>query len=50
MNKEHWLTILLDGSAEDELVKELFEISFDMTDRKSAKQKREPKQNEKDDR
>jgi predicted DNA-binding protein (MmcQ/YjbR family) len=32
MNKEHWLTILLDGTAEDSLVKELFEISFDLTD------------------
>ena len=31
MNKEHWLTILLDGSAGDDLVKELLEISFDMT-------------------
>ena len=31
MNKEHWLTILLDGSAEDSLIKELFEISFNMT-------------------
>lgn len=40
MNKEHWLTILLDGSAEDELVKELLEISFDMTNRKPAKQKK----------
>ena len=31
MNKEHWLTILLDGSAEEELIKELLEISFDLT-------------------
>ena len=31
MNKEHWLTILLDGSAEDSLVKELLELSFDLT-------------------
>ena len=31
MNKEHWLTILLDGSAEDGLVKELLEISFRTT-------------------
>lgn len=31
MNKEHWLTILLDGSAEDALVKELLELSFDLT-------------------
>lgn len=34
MNKEHWITVLLDGSAEDELVKELLEISFDMTNSK----------------
>ena len=33
MNKEHWLTILLDGSAEDELVKKLLEISFDITNK-----------------
>ena len=31
MNKEHWLTILLDGSADDALIRELFEISYDMT-------------------
>ena len=31
MNKEHWLTILLDGSADDALVKELLEISYDLT-------------------
>ena len=31
MNKEHWLTILLDGRAEDELVKELLEFNFDLT-------------------
>lgn len=40
MNKEHWLTILLDGTAEDELVKELLEISFVMTNRKSANVRR----------
>ncbi len=40
MNKEHWLTILLDGTAEDKLVKELLEISFDMTNRKSANVRR----------
>ncbi|MBQ7736213.1 MAG: MmcQ/YjbR family DNA-binding protein [Oscillospiraceae bacterium] len=34
MNKEHWLTVLLDGTAEDDLIKELFEISFDLTGRK----------------
>ncbi len=43
MNKEHWLTILLDGSAEDTLVRELFEISYDMTNtRKKAKKKEDP--------
>ena len=31
MNKEHWLTILLDGTAEESLVRELLEISFDLT-------------------
>lgn len=31
MNKDNWLTILLDGSAEDELIKELFELSFNLT-------------------
>ena len=39
MNKAHWLTILLDGSADDALVKELLELSYDMTNvkRKAAK-------------
>ena len=31
MNKDHWITILLDGTAEDDVIKELFEISFDLT-------------------
>ena len=31
MNKDHWITILLDGTAGDELIKELLEISFDLT-------------------
>ena len=34
MNKEHWLTILLDDTVKDELVKELLEISFNITNRK----------------
>lgn len=33
MNKEHWLTILLDGTAQDDTIRELFEISFDLTKR-----------------
>ena len=32
MNKDNWITVLLDGSAEDALIRELFEISYDMTD------------------
>ena len=40
MNKEHWLTILLDGTAEDALVKELLEISFDLTNKKRTNSKR----------
>ena len=33
MNKDNWITILLDGTAEDAVIRELFEISFDMTNR-----------------
>ena len=31
MNKEHWLTILLDGTAEDAVIKELLTLSFELT-------------------
>ena len=31
MNKDNWITILLDGTAEKETIKELLEISYDMT-------------------
>ena len=31
MNKEHWLTVLLDGSAEDGLLEELLDISYELT-------------------
>lgn len=31
MNKDNWVAMLLDGGTEDELIKELLEISFDMT-------------------
>ena len=31
MNKDHWLTVLLDGTAADETVKELLELSYDLT-------------------
>lgn len=32
MNKEHWLTALLDGSVDTELLKALIETSFEMTE------------------
>ena len=31
MNKNHWLTVLLDGTASDEGIKELLEISWELT-------------------
>lgn len=31
MNKDNWITILLDGTAEEEFVKELMEVSYDLT-------------------
>lgn len=37
MNKDHWITILLDGAADDDLVKELFEISYDLTNEKRGR-------------
>ena len=33
MNKDHWISILLDGSADDALIRELFELSYDLTKR-----------------
>jgi predicted DNA-binding protein (MmcQ/YjbR family) len=39
MNKDHWVTILLDGSAEDALIRELLEISFDLTNWKKKPKK-----------
>ena len=34
MNKEHWLTVALDGSATDNNLKFLIALSFDLTDKK----------------
>ncbi len=31
MNKNHWIGILLDGSADDQTLKELLDVSFSMT-------------------
>ena len=41
MNKDNWVTILLDGSAEDSLITELFEISFDLTNSTPKTKKKE---------
>ena len=42
MNKDNWVTILLDGSTEDEMVKELIEVSYDMTAVRKKGRKSEP--------
>ena len=39
MNKEHWISIALDGSADDERIKALVDLSFDLTDVKVKKKK-----------
>ncbi len=31
MNKEHWITIILDGSVESEKIKELIDLSYEST-------------------
>ena len=41
MNKDHWVTILLDGSAEEPLIRELFEISYDLTNSKRKAKRKE---------
>lgn len=33
MNKEHWISILLDGSVEKESVKQLIDLSYELTKR-----------------
>ncbi len=32
MNKEHWITILLDGSVEKEKIKQLIDLSYELTE------------------
>ena len=34
MNKEHWITVLLDGTLEPEEIYELIDISFELTGKK----------------
>ncbi len=33
MNKEHWITILLDGSVEREKIKQLIDLSYELTEK-----------------
>ena len=40
MNKAHWLSVALDGSADDETVKFLLSLSYDLTLTKITKRKR----------
>ena len=37
MNKAHWIGVLLDGSADDETVRQLLEISYDLTEKPHRK-------------
>ena len=39
MNKEHWLTVTLDGSATENNLKFLLALSYDLTDKKPKKHK-----------
>ena len=38
MNKEHWITVLLDGTVEEKKVQDLIDISFAATGSKKKKQ------------
>ena len=40
MNKTHWLGVLLDGTAEEDTVKTLLEISYDLTAPKPRRKER----------
>ena len=39
MNKNNWITVALDGSAADDKIKMLLDMSFELTDVKTKKQK-----------
>lgn len=41
MNKSYWISVLLDGSVDDERLKWLLDISFDLTNSKLKKQTRD---------
>lgn len=44
MNKEHWLTVLLDGTAEEDLLRELLEISWELTKSREKAKKTAPQE------
>lgn len=35
MNKEHWISVLLDGTADTELIKMLIDTSYELTEKKT---------------
>ncbi len=37
MNKNHWITVCLDGSVEEEKIKWLLDLSFELTNKKARK-------------
>lgn len=39
MNKKQWISVLLDGTVPDEMIKQLVEMSFQLTDIKPKKRK-----------
>ena len=39
MNRTHWIGVLLDGTAEDDTLRALLEISYDLTGGKARKKK-----------
>lgn len=40
MNKEHWITVLLDGSVPEEQLRQMVELSYDLTDIKAKKKEK----------
>ena len=42
MNKTHWLTILLDGTADDRVIRELLDISYELTKTHGNKHRGKP--------
>ena len=39
MNKNHWITVMLDGSVDDEKIRWLLDLSFDMTCPRTVRKK-----------